>query len=96
MVDHHGHAVGYGDLYPITTTGRIVAVLLMLGGISLIGVVTASLASWIVQRVAEDDAAEGAATAEQVAALQVEIRNLADELRIVTAQGATSGGRTWP
>lgn len=88
--------VGYGDLYPITTTGRIVAVLLMLGGISLIGVVTASLASWIVQRVAEDDAAEGAATAEQVAALQVEIRNLAEELRIMTAQGAIPGGRTSP
>ncbi|VBA40891.1 pH-gated potassium channel KcsA [Mycobacterium innocens] len=41
--------VSYGNLYPVTVTGRVIAVLLMIGGISLIGVVTASVASWIVQ-----------------------------------------------
>jgi voltage-gated potassium channel len=73
--------VGYGDLYPVTNTGRIIAVLLMLGGISLIGVVTASLASWIVQRVAEEDAVSRAASVEQVDELRAEVRTLADELR---------------
>lgn len=73
--------VGYGDLYPLTNTGRVVAVLLMLGGISLIGVVTASLASWIVQRVAEEDAAKQGATAKQVDELRAEVRTLATELR---------------
>ncbi|WP_241473605.1 potassium channel family protein [Mycolicibacterium neoaurum] len=73
--------VGYGDLYPVTNTGRIVAVLLMLGGISLIGVVTASLASWIVQRVAEEDAAKQGATAKQVDELRAEVHALATELR---------------
>jgi voltage-gated potassium channel len=34
--------VGYGDVYPVTNTGRVIAVLLMIGGISLVGVVTAS------------------------------------------------------
>jgi voltage-gated potassium channel len=38
--------VGYGDLAPVTGKGRVIAVLLMLGGISLVGVVTATLASW--------------------------------------------------
>lgn len=38
--------VGYGDRYPITTAGRCVAVVLMLMGIALIGVVTASIAAW--------------------------------------------------
>ncbi|KAA0096150.1 two pore domain potassium channel family protein [Mycolicibacterium sp. P1-18] len=88
--------VGYGDLYPMTTTGRVVAVLLMLGGISLIGVVTASLASWIVQRVAEDDAANGAATAEQVEALQAEIRALADQLQNITTNGPIAERRSSP
>lgn len=73
--------VGYGDLYPVTNTGRVVAVLLMLGGISLIGVVTASLASWIVQRVAEEDAAKQGATAKQVEELRAEVHALATELR---------------
>jgi voltage-gated potassium channel len=40
--------IGYGDVYPVTNTGRVIAILLMIGGISLVGVVTASLASWII------------------------------------------------
>jgi voltage-gated potassium channel len=73
--------VGYGDQYPITVLGRVVAVLLMIGGISLIGVVTASLASWIVQRVAETGTASQAATAAHIDELRGEIRTPAEELR---------------
>ncbi len=43
--------VGYGDHYPVTTQGRFVAVGLMVGGIALIGVVTASIASWLIAQV---------------------------------------------
>ena len=45
--------VGYGDLSPVTGMGRVVAVALMLAGISLVGIITATLASWIVQRVSQ-------------------------------------------
>jgi voltage-gated potassium channel len=45
--------VGYGDYFPVTPGGRIVAVALMLGGITLVGVTTATLSSWIVDRVAD-------------------------------------------
>ncbi|OBK17191.1 potassium channel family protein [Mycobacterium asiaticum] len=72
--------VGYGNLYPVTVTGRVVAVLLMIGGISLIGVVTASLASWLVQRVSETDTANQAATAAQLNELRDEIRALSARL----------------
>ncbi|HWN31345.1 MAG TPA: ion channel [Pseudonocardia sp.] len=40
--------VGYGDLYPVTTEGRIVAGTLMIAGIALLGVITGSFASWFV------------------------------------------------
>ena len=40
--------VGYGDLHPVTGVGRLVGVALMIGGITLLGLVTATLASWIV------------------------------------------------
>jgi voltage-gated potassium channel len=43
-------SVGYGDLYPITGLGRGIAVLLMICGLVLLGTVTATLASWFVER----------------------------------------------
>jgi voltage-gated potassium channel len=43
--------VGYGDYFPVTTTGRVVAVGLMLVGIGLVGAVTATVAAWILGRV---------------------------------------------
>ena len=72
--------VGYGDVYPVTT-GRVIAVLLMIGGISLVGVVTAALASWIIQRVAEEETASQVATAAHIDELRSEIRELAQEVR---------------
>jgi voltage-gated potassium channel len=41
--------VGYGDRYPTTSEGRFLAVLLMIMGISLVGVITASVAAWFVK-----------------------------------------------
>ncbi|WP_069816249.1 potassium channel family protein [Streptomyces sp. TP-A0874] len=40
--------VGYGDLYPVTAPGRVIAGVVMLVGISVFSVVTASLATWFV------------------------------------------------
>ena len=41
--------VGYGDRFPTTTEGRFLAVALMFMGISLVGVITASVAAWFVK-----------------------------------------------
>ena len=73
--------VGYGDLAPVTGKGRVIAVLLMMGGISLVGVVTATLASWIVQRVAQEDSEYQAATAAQIEALREDVRLQMEDLR---------------
>jgi voltage-gated potassium channel len=80
---------GYNDLAPLTAEGRIVAVALMIGGISLVGIVTATLASWIVQRVAEEDTANQAATTAQIHELREDIRRLTES--VGAANGGTSG-----
>ncbi len=74
--------VGYGDEYPVTTTGRVIAGLLMIGGIGLLGTITATIASWIVQRVAEEDTASQAATVAHIAELRDEIRALREQLQV--------------
>ncbi len=43
--------VGYGDFYPVTAPGRLTAVGLMIAGIALLGSVTATFASWFVERI---------------------------------------------
>jgi len=41
--------VGYGDLVPESTAGRLVAALVMLGGISFLAVITAAIASQFIE-----------------------------------------------
>ena len=73
--------VGYGDLYPMSVTGRCIAVALMIGGIALLGTITATIASWLVQRVAEQDQANQAATRRQVYELSQQVQVLQDLIR---------------
>ena len=47
--------VGYGDIYPTTGEGRLIAVLLMLTGIGVIGVFTATIASLFMIQDEEDE-----------------------------------------
>jgi voltage-gated potassium channel len=43
--------VGYGDRYPVTTAGRLVAVALMIVGVGVVGAVTATVAALFVAQV---------------------------------------------
>lgn len=42
--------VGYGDIYPVTTGGRIIAIFLMLGGIACFSAITATISAYIISK----------------------------------------------
>lgn len=46
------------DHFPVTDVGRLIATAPMISGIAVLGVVTASPASWLVESVASETAAE--------------------------------------
>ena len=72
--------VGYGDFYPITLVGRIVAVALMVGGIAILGVVTATLASWLIEQVGQRAAVEAELSEEPMRAELAEMNLKIDHL----------------
>jgi voltage-gated potassium channel len=49
--------VGYGDRFPMSPAARGVAVVLMIAGIAMFGVITASIAAYFVEQKAEEDLA---------------------------------------
>ena len=78
--------VGYGDHFPVTTDGRLVALGLMMGGIGLIGFVTGSLASWIVDRISIKDRDAQDATKQDIALVLRELETLREEVTLLRAQ----------
>ena len=69
-----------------------VAAVLMLCGIALLGLVTASLASFLVERYQEEDEEEDQARDDaRFAALHEEIRGLREELRRLVAEEDRTG-----
>jgi voltage-gated potassium channel len=49
--------VGYGDRFPMSPAGRGIAVLLMVAGIAMFGVITATIAAYFVEQKAEEEVA---------------------------------------
>ncbi|MGV8857902.1 potassium channel family protein [Rhodoglobus sp.] len=84
--------VGYGDIYPATTLGRVIAAGVMIAGIALLGVVTATLASWIVERVAAQDELSHVATRREVTELTEQVTELKHVLMAHAAEMADAGG----
>jgi len=68
--------VGYGDVYPVTGIGRVIAVIVMLYGGGLVAVATGALASWIIEKFGGREEQEYPATKADVDDLRQEISEL--------------------
>ncbi|OZM84174.1 potassium channel family protein [Pseudonocardia sp. MH-G8] len=81
--------VGYGDRYPVTIEGRLVAASLMVAGIALLGVVTASIASWFVENLRRSGSAverELGEVSADVGRTEAQLAAVLTELREINAR----------
>lgn len=67
--------VGYGDRYPVTAEGRLLATALMVVGISLFSTFTAFIASWFMQPGKEKQDRELAAICKQLSEIKQLLQN---------------------
>jgi voltage-gated potassium channel len=77
--------VGYGDRYPTTPEGRVMAMALMVCGVGLLGFITGSLASWFIDRFSELEVKESE-TRDDVGDLLREVRDLRAEIGTMRAE----------
>ena len=68
--------VGYGDKYPVTLEGRIVAIILMIAGVGLFGTFTAFVAAWFLEPEQKKEENE-------IELLRKEISTLCDKIEVM-------------
>ena len=78
--------VGYGDFYPVTSLGRIVAVMLMVSGVGLFGSFAAYIGSLFVADKSEEDSREQQADREVMNRLLAQVESLTREVQSLRAQ----------
>ncbi len=66
--------VGYGDFFPVSAGGRVVVLILMLGGVGIFGAITANLASLLLKSPDNQN--------QLIAELVEEVRELRREMRL--------------
>ncbi|WP_298227994.1 potassium channel family protein [Gryllotalpicola sp.] len=68
--------VGYGDYVPVTVTGRLVAIGLMVVGIILIGTIAGTAGTWMISRFSEQEESDLRAVRRELAVVARELRAL--------------------
>ena len=81
--------VGYGDTFPVTGTGRLVAAALMLVGISLVGAVTATIAAWFIAQTRDAAQVEEADLAVRLTRIEAALAEIHQTLRPATHTAPT-------
>ncbi len=71
--------VGYGEFYPVTAEGRLIAAILMTAGVGLFGAFSAALAAWFLIPENEATDAEIAAMREEMQRLREAVERLATQ-----------------
>jgi len=77
--------VGYGDRYPVTGEGRLIGAGLMIGGVALLAAITASFATWLIDRLRGDQAQAETSAHHDVEDLQHQLERIESRASAETA-----------
>lgn len=72
--------IGYGAYYPVTFTGRMVTVVMVIAGVALIGVITGACASWVIREVGNSTADDEPVTRGQADKIERKLELLSDKI----------------
>lgn len=81
--------VGYGDKFPLSSEGRLIAALLMTAGVGLFGTFSGFVAAWFLESPARQSA-----ELEAIRGLEQQIRELREEVRLRVAEKRPEGPGT--
>jgi len=70
--------VGYGDRFPVTTEGRMIAAVLMITGVGLFGVLSGTIAGWFLTSKTNAHDSEDASVAAELASLRKAVDKLSE------------------
>jgi len=79
--------VGYGDHYPVTAAGHAIAIVLMIVGVGMFGVVAASASAWFISADQEEDRHQQADTLTTLTVEIAALRQTVSELSAHLASG---------
>jgi len=88
--------VGYGDKFPVTGQGRLIGAVVMITGIAVLGVVTASVAGWFVDNLQtiEREEAKTSGDAERLAASLAEVLERLARIEAHLGSDGIAGGQS--
>ncbi|NJO39544.1 MAG: ion transporter [Cyanobacteria bacterium CRU_2_1] len=85
---------GYGDTYPVTLEGRVIASLLMIAGVGLFGTLSGFIAAWLLESHEEKQEHDIHALVNEVQQMRQQLEQLTATLKDVSDMAITVRNRT--
>lgn len=75
--------IGYGEYYPVTPTGKLITVALVIAGVALIGVITGACAAWVIREISLNGDKTAPVTTAQADKIERKLENISDKINEV-------------
>ena len=72
--------IGYGEYYPVTATGKLITVAVVIAGIALIGVITGACAAWVIKEISLNGDKTAPVTTAQADKIERKLEMLSDRV----------------